>query len=96
MVGGIHGENRLGGNALTEALVFGRVAAKSIVAQLGARQQRQALEAQPKNAVGGSNVGGEDRAADRVVTRKELESHVDDAWVLLGDTVYDLSEFVVR
>ena len=43
VVGGIHGENRLGGNALTEALVFGRVAAKSIVAQLGARQQRQAL-----------------------------------------------------
>ena len=34
VVGGIHGENRLGGNALTEALVFGRVAAKSIVDEL--------------------------------------------------------------
>jgi hypothetical protein len=35
VVGGIHGNNRLAGNALTECVVFGRIAARSIFAEAG-------------------------------------------------------------
>ncbi len=38
VTGGLHGTNRLGGNALTEALTFGYIAADSIAA---ARQEQQ-------------------------------------------------------
>lgn len=31
VVGGIHGSNRLGGNAVTDALLFGRIAGQNIV-----------------------------------------------------------------
>ncbi len=31
VVGGIHGANRIGGNAITEAHVFGRIAGRSAV-----------------------------------------------------------------
>jgi succinate dehydrogenase/fumarate reductase flavoprotein subunit len=34
VVGGIHGNNRLAGNALTECVVFGRIAAKTIFADV--------------------------------------------------------------
>lgn len=53
VVGGIHGNNRLAGNALTECVVFGRIAAKAIFVE--ARQSRYAqlkhqspLEPQPQ------------------------------------------------
>ena len=32
VTGGIHGENRLGGNALTDTVVFGRIAGASAAA----------------------------------------------------------------
>ena len=31
VVGGIHGGNRLGGNAVTDTVVFGRIAGRSVV-----------------------------------------------------------------
>lgn len=31
VVGGIHGTNRLGGNALTDTVVFGRIAGANVV-----------------------------------------------------------------
>jgi fumarate reductase flavoprotein subunit len=32
VTGGIHGSNRLGGNALADTIVFGRIAGKNVVA----------------------------------------------------------------
>jgi len=95
VVGGIHGENRLGGNALTEALVFGRVASKSIVKQLrtGAgslpRPQVPQSDAQSTNSQ-----QQQQQQQQRTVSREELEAHQEDNWVQIGNVVYDFSEFV--
>lgn len=35
VVGGVHGANRIGGNAVTDIIVFGKVSAESIIAKLG-------------------------------------------------------------
>jgi flavocytochrome c len=116
VVGGIHGVNRLGGNALTEALVFGRVAAKSIVAQLEQQQKptpgsssgaapASSSSAPPSSStspgapeappmVDGVTPTPPARGRARVVSREELAAHVDDAWVQIGDVVYDFSEFL--
>lgn len=41
VVGGIHGNNRLAGNALTECVVFGRIAARTLYAEISGAQQGQ-------------------------------------------------------
>eukprot|EP00750_Incisomonas_marina_P024281 INCI51.1.p1 GENE.INCI51.1~~INCI51.1.p1 ORF type:complete len:1362 (+),score=256.52 INCI51.1:419-4087(+) len=97
VVGGIHGENRLGGNALTEALVFGRVAAKSIVAELTSHSTQPAVSqrqsADPSTSGTELSVGVK-KSGPRIVSREELQAHADDAWVLIGDTVYDFKDFL--
>jgi succinate dehydrogenase/fumarate reductase flavoprotein subunit len=53
VTGGVHGANRLGGNALTEAVVFGRIA--------GASAAREAVEAPPLEPRGdGVSLGRDD------------------------------------
>ncbi|MEW6664553.1 MAG: FAD-binding protein [Thermodesulfobacteriota bacterium] len=44
VVGGIHGANRMGGNALSEALVFGTLGARRAVDTLGSRQSLKDFE----------------------------------------------------
>ena len=46
VVGGIHGTNRLGGNAMTECAVFGIIAARSTIAQLSGTVKQPAAAAQ--------------------------------------------------
>lgn len=93
VVGGIHGKNRLGGNALTEALVFGRVAAKSVIKEY----QTSFKKSYPTKEVLSSNPIDESKESDsnfRVVSRDELTAHEEDCWVQIGDLVYDLHDFV--
>ena len=44
VVGGIHGANRMGGNALSEALVFGTLGARKAVEAMGSRQSIRDFE----------------------------------------------------
>jgi flavocytochrome c len=94
-MGGIHGENRLGGNALTECTVFGRHVGKSIVLA----SQRSA-----PSAAGNKNVAQENRSADDSSSTEPLEaispadlsthSSKNDCWVGLYEKVYDFTDFV--
>jgi succinate dehydrogenase/fumarate reductase flavoprotein subunit len=44
VVGGIHGANRMGGNALSEALVFGVLGARKAIEDMGSRQSIRDFE----------------------------------------------------
>jgi hypothetical protein len=48
VIGGLHGKNRLGGNALTECVVFGRVIGNRIAATL----QSKASSSRPSSSAG--------------------------------------------
>ena len=84
--GGVHGDNRLGGNSLLECTVFGTIVGKKIPIK-------------PRNLITSTNIQG-DRAANkpvelRNISADELEQHNSegDCWVVLHDLVYDLTDF---
>lgn len=85
VVGGIHGTNRLGGNALTECVVFGRAVGNAIPVnehnQAPANQQSQ--QSKPTTQ------------AAATITQAELEkhNHAGSIWVSIQDKVYDLTAF---
>ena len=54
MIGGLHGKNRLGGNALTECVVFGRVVGNRIA---------DALRSGSRSASASSSAGGQAAAS---------------------------------
>ena len=86
LVGGVHGKNRLGGNALTECAVFGRRVGLAV--PLPPRDRDDPDSASDKAS---------DLAADSAatVTRAELARHASaaDCWVALYGEVYDLTDF---
>ena len=86
--GGVHGDNRLGGNSLLECTVFGTIVGKKIPIK-------------PRNAIQLKNNlqqgGGADKPAElRNISADELKKHnmEDDCWVVLHGLVYDLTDFV--
>lgn len=93
IAGGIHGNNRLGGNALTEAVVFGEVAAKSMVARVRLLRQRQPSPVKLDGTVGVSARVNVSQSASvptrtpslRMITAKELKTHntAKQCWVVL-------------
>jgi len=93
IVGGIHGDNRLGGNALTECVVFGRAAGATISKELSQQNHGQAA-----SAPGVANPVTSDKGSGkglRIITRQELAKHntPDDCWVQINDMVYDFTDF---
>ncbi|KAI2512454.1 hypothetical protein MHU86_1907 [Fragilaria crotonensis] len=86
VTGGVHGNNRLGGNSLLECTVFG-----TIVGQKLPIKQRTA------NIVASSNEGVKHviEKKDRNVTMDEVRQHNtdDDCWVVIHGVVYDLTDF---
>ena len=84
IIGGVHGKNRLGGNALTECAVFGRLVGASIVVEsaASAAAPTPASKSTPKR--------------DTAVTRDELAKHASalDCWVALYGKVYDFTDFL--
>ena len=84
VTGGIHGKNRLGGNALTECAVFGRI----VGAQIPVLGKEQAFGA-------GSPDNGSKRVDLPTITERELAEHnsAADSWVALHGKVYDMTEF---
>ena len=104
LVGGVHGANRLGGNALTECAVFGRRAGMAVPlpARGGdggdAREVKEDVKEDVKEEVKEEVKEDEDAppAAAATVTRAELARHAseDDCWVALYGEVYDFTDFL--
>jgi len=87
--GGVHGDNRLGGNSLLECTVFGTIVGKKIPIK-------------PRNSIQSNNLqqgggGAADKPAElRNISTDELQHHntEDDCWVVIHGLVYDLTDFV--
>ena len=104
ITGGVHGVNRLGGNALTECVVFGQVVGEGIplssddttkggdhVVPTGNAPQAPAAAATGQAAATGAGGSGL-----RKIGKKELEMHntEEDCWIVVYGKVYDFSDFV--
>jgi len=85
--GGVHGNNRLGGNSLLECTVFGTIVGKKI----------PIMHEQPKptNIVPIVKKEEVSPPQEKKVTQGELAEHnkPDDCWVAIHGFVYDLTEF---
>lgn len=85
--GGVHGNNRLGGNSLLECTVFGTIVGRKLPVK--ERKPPAALQ------VGGGAAAAVTSKKKREVTAEELARHstLDDCWVAIHGNVYDLTEF---
>merc|ERR1712063_189453 len=101
VAGGVHGNNRLGGNSLLDCVVFGRVAGAHAVkylfggnanpkslAELAGPSQEVVPAAPVKEASAGGSSGG--------YTMKEVHKHNTntDCWVVLHGRVLDVTKFL--
>jgi len=86
VTGGVHGNNRLGGNSLLECTVFGTIVGKKLPVK--ERTYKSTLSQQPEVS--------ESKKNDREISVEELEEHNEegDCWVAIHGKVYDLTEFV--
>ena len=86
VTGGVHGMNRLGGNALTECIVFGQVVGEGIVLN----------DAIPSPSIHAQNGSPESNQKTRKISAEELAKHNTDSdcWVAIGGKVYDLTDFL--
>jgi flavocytochrome c len=89
VTGGVHGENRLGGNSLLECTVFGTI--------IG---QKLPIKTMP--AMSSTLPPSQDMPSDKMLSRtlpsvtvSELGQHntPEDCWVAINDVVYDLTSF---
>lgn len=86
--GGVHGDNRLGGNSLLECTVFGTIVGKKIPIK-----PRNSIQLNNNLQQGG---GAADKPVKlRNISADELEEHntEGDCWVVLHGLVYDLTDF---
>ncbi len=84
VTGGVHGNNRLGGNSLLECTVYGTIVGKKLPIQ--SRHSENDIT-RPKKPVGNTEL--------RSVSMDELQLHntPEDCWVAIGGMVYDLTQF---
>lgn len=103
IIGGVHGRNRLGGNALTECAVFGRIVGNHVPLTRGEGRddERGARTGRAGSISGGGaslSPGKEDASppARRPVRRAELATHAsaEDCWVAVYGEVYDFTDFL--
>ena len=84
--GGVHGDNRLGGNSLLECTVYGTIVGKKIPIK-------------PRKAINRNNDGTANASAKKAeipnITMEQLQEHSteDDCWIAINGKVYDLTEF---
>jgi len=91
LIGGVHGDNRLGGNALTECVVFGRTVGAAVPLATDAKAH--------SDAAVGTDAAEEATASTeegvRHISVEELAQHQseEDSWVEIHGKVYDMTEF---
>jgi len=99
VIGGLHGKNRLGGNALSECVVFGRTIANRLEIGVPSSRQQQhpAMPVTPPPApapAGGAGAGAKEGM--REISKQEMAKHTteDSCWVAINDKVYDFTSFL--
>lgn len=85
VTGGVHGDNRLGGNSLLECTVYGSIVGKKIPV----KQRHATVLPGIKGADSGSTKKFEEIPNDTLL----LHSSKEDCWVAIHGDVYDLTEF---
>ena len=90
LIGGVHGRNRLGGNALTECAVFGRIVGGDVPIASPSSFDDAGGGGAPAAAAAPA------RVARRDVTKSELGGHASEAscWVAVYGEVYDFTDFL--
>ena len=88
VTGGVHGNNRLGGNSLLECTVFGTIVGKKLPIK-GIRNVQSGLRATTSKQLKSAN------NEHRMVSIEELQMHNNegDCWVAINGIVYDFTEF---
>lgn len=100
--GGIHGANRLGGNALTECVVFGRLVGKHIDlnrtdnVRMNDNEKEEDGYTQEDDDVEGEAKEEEEEKVNTlpVISMEEVKKHTieTDLWTVIDNKVYDISE----
>jgi predicted heme/steroid binding protein len=92
IIGGVHGKTRLGGNALTECVVFGRVIGERI--PLNQQSSVESIYSSNSNTNTDTKIN---QPKLRIITDQELKKHKQndkDCWVAIEGKVYDFLDFV--
>lgn len=92
VTGGLHGENKLGGNSLLECVVYGRIAGENAMKVSNLKDVDKSIDEYIKNNLNfNSNV---DVLQD--IDKGELEKHrlANDAWIAIYDKVYDTTNLI--
>ena len=86
MSGGVHGDNRLGGNSLLECTVFGSIVGKKIPINPRTSSPQQ-IQAGYESAKGATELPK--------LTMDDVRQHdsEDDCWIAIHGKVYDLTDF---
>lgn len=90
VIGGLHGQNRLGGNGLSEAVVFGLIVADDILSTVPPNQDPNIPQATEEKAAAVT------KWEDRKITKAEIAHHNSEktCWVILHGKVYDFTTFL--
>lgn len=101
VAGGVHGTNRLGGNALLECVVFGRVAGKACSQYMGASgahlgQRSLADLARISTHRFPKALGNEQDTCTKSFTLEEVSMHhtKEDCWIVVSGQVLDVTNFL--
>lgn len=88
VTGGVHGDNRLGGNSLLECTVFGSIVGKKLPIK-----STRALQSSVQATA--TNLAKEVKSCTSEIKMEELEkhNHEGDCWVAINGIVYDFTEF---
>jgi succinate dehydrogenase/fumarate reductase flavoprotein subunit len=97
--GGVHGRNRLGGSALLECVVYGRIAGATVSDYVGSGRCGPASLYAGGNTGGSSSdakSGGSSSGENKVYTLEEVAKHNTDSdcWVVVGGKVLDVTNFL--
>ena len=90
VAGGVHGENRLGGNSLLECTVFGRIIGHESIEIVD-----ELIESHFPRCDCDTKVEGQRGAQLPRIGLNEVKEHrsVEDCWTMIQDQVYDLSNY---
>eukprot|EP00049_Salpingoeca_infusionum_P014927 m.286275 g.286275 ORF g.286275 m.286275 type:complete len:1080 (+) comp15779_c0_seq1:241-3480(+) len=96
VIGGIHGDNRLGGSSLLDCVVFGRLAGTSAAELVGKSTQVPQQSASKASTSTKTSTAKDSSATLKEYTMDEVAAHTSktDCWVVLHGKVYDLTSFL--